>query len=58
MEFMTGRQPAAAALKGDYPISYADAFATGVAQKYACPLVTAEPEFLSVSGLQLDWIGP
>jgi predicted nucleic acid-binding protein len=48
----------AAALKGDYPISYADAFAAAVAQKYACPLVTGDPEFFSVEGLQLDWIGP
>ena len=47
----------AALLKGGYPISYADAFAAGLAQKYRCPLVTGDPEFRSVAGLELDWIG-
>lgn len=46
----------AAALKGKYPISYADAFAAMLAQKYNCPLVTGDPEFRSITGLELDWI--
>lgn len=47
----------AGALKGRYPISYADAFAAGIAQKYRCSLVTGDPEFRSVDGLHLEWIG-
>jgi predicted nucleic acid-binding protein len=47
----------AASLKGQFPISYADGFAVALAQKYNCPLVTGDPEFRSVSSLNLDWIG-
>lgn len=47
----------AASLKGQYRISYADAFAAALAQKHHCPLITGDPEFQSVSGLQLEWIG-
>jgi len=47
----------AALLKGRYPIAYADAFAAALAQKYRCPLVTGDPEFRSIAGLELDWIG-
>jgi predicted nucleic acid-binding protein len=46
----------AATLKGQFPISYADAFAAALAQKYNCPLVTGDPEFRSVDQLELDWI--
>jgi uncharacterized protein len=48
----------AALLKARYPISYADAFAAALAQKYDCPLITGDPEFRTVQGLRLDWIGP
>jgi uncharacterized protein len=47
----------AALLKGQYPIAYADAFAAALAQKHRCPLVTGDPEFRTVPGLELDWIG-
>lgn len=47
----------AASLKGRFPISYADAFAAALCQKYNCPLVTGDPEFRSVDQLELDWIG-
>lgn len=47
----------AASLKGLFPISYADAFAAALSQKYNCPLVTGDPEFRSVDKLKLDWIG-
>lgn len=47
----------AALLKGQYPIAYADAFAAALAQKYRCPLLTADPELRSIPGLELDWIG-
>lgn len=46
----------AALLKGQYPIAYADAFAAALAQKYRCPLVTGDPEFRVIAGLELDWI--
>jgi len=48
----------AALLKGKYPISYADAFAAALALKYRCPLLTGDPDFRRVPGLDLDWIGP
>jgi predicted nucleic acid-binding protein len=47
----------AALLKGTFPISYADGFAAALAQKYRCPLVTGDPEFRLVEGLQVDWLG-
>lgn len=47
----------AASLKGQFPISYADAFAAALAQKYNCPLLTGDPEFRSVAELDLEWIG-
>jgi uncharacterized protein len=47
----------AALLRARYPIAYADAFAAALAQKYRCPLVTGDPEFRSIVGLELEWIG-
>ena len=47
----------AASLKGQFPISYADAFAAALAQKYNCPLVTGDPELLTARHLDIDWIG-
>jgi uncharacterized protein len=47
----------AATLKGRYPIAYADAFGAALALKYRCPLVTGDPEFRRVDGLELDWLG-
>jgi len=47
----------AASLKGQFPISYADAFGAALAQKYNCPLVTGDPELRSIEQLDLDWIG-
>jgi ribonuclease VapC len=46
----------AALLKGKYPISYADAFAAALAQKHHCPVVTGDPEFRVIPGLELDWV--
>jgi predicted nucleic acid-binding protein len=46
----------AAALKGQYAISYADSFAAALALKYDCPLVTGDREFRSVAHLELDWL--
>jgi uncharacterized protein len=47
----------AASIKGRFPISYADAFAAALAEKYNCPLVTGDPEFRTVEKLELDWLG-
>jgi len=47
----------AALLKGKYRISYADAFAAALAQKYRCPLVTGDADFRSIPDIELDWIG-
>lgn len=47
----------AAALKGQFPISYADAFAAALAQKYDCALITGDHELRSVKHLELHWIG-
>lgn len=48
----------AALIKSRFPISYADAFAAALAQKYDCPLITGDSEFRSVLELQLEWTGP
>lgn len=47
----------AAAIKAGFPIAYADAFAAALSHKYACPLMTGDPEFRMVDRLELDWIG-
>lgn len=46
----------AAWLKGQYPISYADAFAAALARKHDCQLVTGDPEFRSIKQLSLYWL--
>jgi ribonuclease VapC len=56
------RVRAAARLKAQFPISYADAFAAALALERSSPLVTADPEFgplHEVAGLQVIWLsGP
>jgi uncharacterized protein len=47
----------AALLKGQFPLSYADAFAAALAQKHNCPVVTGDPEFRSVKNLKIEWVG-
>jgi len=39
------------------PITYADAFAAALAQKYNCPLVTGDLELQVGEQLQIEWIG-
>ena len=46
----------AAEIKARFPLSYADAFAAQLAMKHEAPLVTGDPEFRQVPGLELDWI--
>jgi predicted nucleic acid-binding protein len=52
---------AAARLKSQHPISYADAFAAATAIDVGLPLVTGDPELqamtLNEPRLKLDWIG-
>lgn len=48
---------AAARIKAKHSVSYADAFATGLAQELDATLVTGDPEFKSVeSFVQLMWL--
>jgi predicted nucleic acid-binding protein len=49
---------AAAFLKAEYPISYADAFAASLAQELKASLVTGDPEFKKLkSSVELLWLG-
>jgi uncharacterized protein len=49
---------AAAWLKAEYPISYADAFAASLAQELGASLVTGDPEFKAIKqDLSLVWLG-
>jgi predicted nucleic acid-binding protein len=48
---------AAARLKAEYPISYADAFAASLAQELGAMLVTGDPEFKKIKDkLSLFWL--
>jgi ribonuclease VapC len=48
---------AAAALKANYAISYADAFAAALAQQLQGPVVTGDPEFQKVAALvEILWL--
>jgi len=48
---------AAAHIKAQYPISYADAFAVALAQELGATVVTGDPEFRSVEGLvSVQWL--
>lgn len=48
---------AAARLKAEYPLSYADSFAAALAQEFNATLVTGDPEFKSVSGrIPVMWL--
>jgi predicted nucleic acid-binding protein len=48
---------AAAHLKAQYPISYADAFAAAAAQTYSATLITGDPEFKALKNVvELEWL--
>jgi len=49
----------AAALKGVYTVSYADAFAAALSFRLDLPLATGDKEFLALTaiGLKLRWMG-
>ncbi len=47
----------AAKIKGQYPVSYADAFAIATAIRLEAVVVTADPEYHSVSKLlEILWL--
>ncbi len=47
----------AASIKADHAISYADAFATGLAQRLGAPVVTGDPEFRKVTAfIEVVWL--
>ena len=47
----------AARIKGQYPISYADAFAVSTAIRIGAALVTADPEYKTVSKMvEIVWV--
>lgn len=51
----------AARLKATYQLSYADAFAVGLAQELQVPVVTGDPEIrgaAAAGAVGLEWIGP
>jgi ribonuclease VapC len=49
---------AAAHLKANYRISYADAFAAALVQEYGATLVTGDPEFRSLGDkVRVEWLG-
>lgn len=47
---------AAAWIKSNHAISYADAFAIGLAQELKATLVTGDSEFEAIKGLQILWL--
>lgn len=50
---------AAAHIKADYPVAYADAFSIAAAQEHEGTLITGDPDFESVKDIvQIEWIGP
>lgn len=50
---------AAAHLKANHPISYADAFAAALAEEFGATLVTGDPEFCALApALSIAWLGP
>jgi len=47
---------AAADLKSQYPLSYADAFAAALALSGDCALLTGDPEFEQIAELKVRWL--
>ncbi len=47
---------AAAHLKAQHRISFADAFAAALAMELSVPLVTGDPEFRQVGEIQVEWL--
>jgi predicted nucleic acid-binding protein len=48
---------AAARIKASHPMSYADTFAAALALREDAPVITGDPEFRTLPGLKIDWVG-
>jgi len=46
----------ASRIKGNYPVSYADAFCIALAQELKARVLTGDEEFRTIDGLSLIWI--
>jgi len=47
----------AAEVKAIYPVAYADAFCIALGMEMDVPIITGDPEFKVVEGIELIWIG-
>ncbi len=57
LEASQTRVLAAAHIKANYPISYADAFAVAAAQEFQATVVTGDPEFAKVMAIiRVEWL--
>ena len=57
LEASQTRVLAAAHIKANYPISYADAFAVAAAQEFQATVVTGDPKFAKVTAIiRVEWL--
>ncbi|MCX6049615.1 MAG: hypothetical protein NT075_31330 [Chloroflexi bacterium] len=57
IEASRSRVLAAAHIKANYPISYADAFVVAAAQEFQATIVTGNPEFTNVTQIvAVEWL--
>lgn len=56
VEPTTKRIREASRMKGEYPVSYADAFCIALAMELKSEILTGDKEFKMVDGLKLIWI--
>lgn len=47
----------AALLKAEYALGLGDAFAAALAIRLGLPLMTGDPDFRRIAGLELEWVG-
>jgi len=47
----------AAEVKSRYPVSYAEAFCISLAMELEAKVITGDPEFKKIEGLELIWVG-
>ncbi|MGH7889098.1 MAG: type II toxin-antitoxin system VapC family toxin [Thermodesulfobacteriota bacterium] len=51
------RIKSASKIKGNYPVSYADAFCIALSVELKAKVITGDKEFSTVSDLEIVWIG-
>jgi predicted nucleic acid-binding protein len=56
LDFNRIRLKEASRIKGNYPVSYADAFCIALAQELKARVLTGEEGFRTIDGLSLIWI--